>query len=218
MIRGKLELKKIILGVFIVIFLASCSSEGAFIDVRERSDYFKYGEEETSELADDHLPEVKITKNETGATKGTPAKIGDTVIYKVDSGQDIGVKLVDIRTGDKASEHAGKVAKDNGDFPNPVEFLDNPSDSTPFVATLKMYSYDSMDEPYHSMPVGFVLEDSEGVELDGGFVLEAMFDDPSYKSLKTGEEAEYNVILFTPEDFTPVYIGDKYEDIWFEIE
>lgn len=198
-------MKKAIFLALIVLFLSACSEEttGNYVDIRERSDYFD--DDNADPLTDDHLPDGEITKNKNGATEGTPAKIGDTVIYKTYSGEELGLTIKDIVRG----EDAYKKVKEK------YEVIEKPSKGKEYVILdIEFSSYNSMSKPY---PVYYT-----AVEIwseENKYEVELPMTDDIKDDLQTGENTIVSLAYSINKDEKEIYAVNTLEGvpIWIEL-
>lgn len=199
----------IIFSFFLLLIIAGCGNEnsnGEYIDIRERSSVLN-----EFEINDDNLPEGDIVKNETGATKGTPANIGDTVIFKAYLGEELGISVVNAKRGTSAYE----IIKEK------LTFIEEPPKDMEYILIeANFYSYDSKEEPYFITALDFELSTSDVKEKK--YSPEHIFNDDDTKEyLKTGEKTKDGAIFLVPketENLYAVYSSSPGDQIWFSLK
>lgn len=169
-------MKKVLFYILPILLIIGCSSANSgevknYIDIRERSEYFKYEDGATvNELKDLDLDNVE--KNKTGATEGTPASVGDMVIYKEFDGPEIGVSVVGYTRGKEAYSRLKKEK----DFDPPLE-----DRQEYLILDVEYTSFNSLSEPFEVFTAAFNLN-VDGKEVEAKFNM----GDAS-KSLRTGD-------------------------------
>lgn len=206
-------MKKIIyICVLLLLILAGCGEEGEsedgdFIDVRERSTTLH-----DIEINDDYLPDEEIIKNKSGATEGTPAKLGDTVIFKGYLGEELGVSVFNFKRGTSAYN----IIKEE------LSFLEEPPKNMEYVLVeSNFYSYDSKEEPYFVTALDFELRNGTNEEV---YEAEHLYNkEGNIKNyLKTGEKTKDGAVFLVSKadkELYALYNLEATEDsLWFSLK
>lgn len=181
------------------------SVNGNYIDVRERSTTLH-----ENELNDDYMPDGKIIKNKTGATKGTPAKIGDTVIFRGYLGEELGLSVINVKRG----TNAYNIIKEK------LTFIEEPPENMEYVLLeANFFSYDSKEEPYFVTALDFEIR----TENEKDMKPEYLFNNENTKDdLKTGEETRGGAIFLVPKEEKDLYVVYNLEasddSLWFSLK
>lgn len=191
--------------------MAACSSEtgasedGSYIDVRERSDYFMFSDETFEDLDNDHLPD-EVTVDEDGASNGSPAKLGDTVIIKRYQGQELGVSAYGLERGNKAEE----AMKDDDIYVEPDEGKEY------LLIKTKSTAYDAGSEPLQDFGGIFNLTDGEK-EFDVAGYIDL---DDKVETLRTGDSQEHVLVYEVDKDTSQLFaVYDSLDngEVWFSL-
>ncbi|GIN72994.1 hypothetical protein J14TS2_34690 [Bacillus sp. J14TS2] len=180
-------------------------SSGKYIDIRERSTVLH-----EEELTIEHLPKGKIVKNNSGVTKGTPLKIGDTVIYKDYLGEELGLSIANVVRGDKAYQL----------FKDKYKVVLDPLEGMEYVLVeVKFESYDSKEEPHPVFNDSFELW-TDDIDPKKYELVHFYSNEDTKGELKTGESTIDGVVFLVPKDenLYAVYTYDPEDPLWFEIE